>query len=171
MNQDFANSMEDTDFQLLQDFNKKVLKLEELGRTAHKHYTDASGITTDGRSLNIELKYRVMNYDNLAISASTTQGNSYTADTLYIEAHKCGDLLLDYICNKQIPLYINFLSDDTVILYNLTTLKNRPKKVTKKIYSKLYQGFELAEREELKLDDAWIYKKENNKYKLIHKPC
>ena len=97
-------------------------------------------------------------------------GETYTADTLYIEAHKAGDLFLDYICDEKIPIYINFLNDDIVILYNLSRLKHRPTEVAKRIHSKLYQGFELAKREELSLEDAWIYKKENNVYKLIKRP-
>lgn len=165
MNKEFANEKEKKDYQLLEDFNK-VLKLIELGRCPEKHTTDASGYTTDGRLINIELKMRNMILtNNMTLSAKT-----YTADTLYIEAHKAGDMLFDYVIDKQIPLYINFLQDGTVILYNLSTLKHRPKKVAKRIYSELYQAFELAKREELRLEDAWIYKKENNDYKLIYKP-
>lgn len=165
MNKEFANEKEKKDYQLLEDFNK-VLKLIEIGRCPEKHTTDASGYTTDGRLINIELKMRNMILtNNMTLSAKT-----YTADTLYIEAHKTGDMLLDYVIDKQIPLYINFLQDGTVILYNLSTLKHRPNKVSKRIYSELYQAFELAKREELRLEDAWIYKKENNEYKLIYKP-
>ena len=141
-----------------------------MGRTPAKHTSDASGVTTDGRYLNFEIKIRNQTLVDDIISGCSTGGKIYTANTIYIETHKVGDLLLDYVCYKTVPLYINFLNDGFVILYNLLTLKHRPTKVAKRIYSKLYQGFELSKREELLLDDAWIYQKENNTYKLIKKP-
>lgn len=154
-NTNYALKREEDDYLLLKDFNS-FLKLEGLGKCPPKHTTDASGYTTDGRYINIELKQR-----DISIN---------TFNTLYIEAHKCGDMLLDYVIEKKVPLYINFLKDGYVVVYNLAELKHRPYKVAKRIYSELYQGFELAKREELRLDDAWIYKKENNEYKIIHKP-
>ena len=167
MNQDYAKQKEDEGFKLLKEFNEKVLKLKDLGRTPEKHTTDASGFTSDNKYINIELKKRNMRLtDDFKLSAET-----YTVDTLFIEAHKAGDLLLDYICYKHIPLYINFLDDDTVIVFNLSTLKHRPRKIAKKIESKLYEAFELGKREGLLLKDAYIYKKINNSYKLIHKQC
>lgn len=155
MDKEYVMTSELEDYELLQDFNK-VLKLNELGRCPDKYTTDASGYTTDGRYINVELKKRNIDID--------------TFSTIYIETHKVGDMLLDYVCEKKIPLYINFLSDGHVVVYNLAELKNRPKKVAKRIYSKLYEGFELAKREELRLDDAWIYQKNNDGYKLVHKP-
>ena len=155
MNRDYAFKKEDEDYLLLKDFNK-VLKLTELGKCPEKYTTDASGYTTDGRYLNIELKSRDIDIN--------------TFSSLFIEAHKAGDMLLDYVCEDKIPLYINFLNNGYVVLYNLSRLKHRPKKVFKKAYSKLYEGFELSKREELLVSDAWIYQKINNEYKLIHKP-
>lgn len=167
MNRDYALKSEENDYFLLDDFNRQVLHLTELGQTPKKHHTDASGYTTDGRYCNIELKYRDAKLtDDFKMSAET-----YTVDSIFIENHKVGDMLLDYVINKEIPLYINFFQDGYVALFNLSRLKHRPNKVTKKIYSKLYQGFELAKREELLLIDAWIYRKENDVYKLIRKPC
>ncbi len=155
MNKEFGKQNEKTDYELLKDFNK-TLKLTELGMTPENYHTDASGYTTDGRYINIELKRR-----NIDIN---------TYDTIFIETHKAGDMLLDYVCNKQIPLYINFLKDDYVVVFNLAELKSRPKRVCKFIRSELYDSFELAKRAELKLEDAWVYKKINNKYKLVRKP-
>ena len=169
MNNEFADMKENEGYEKLKDFNS-YLKLIELGRYPEKHTSDASGVTTDGRYLNFEIKIRNQTLINGILSGVTTDNKTYTGTTLYIEAHKVGDLLLDYICDKTIPLYINFLNDGYVVLYNLSALKHRPTKVAKRIYSKLYQGFELSKREELLLDDAWIYQKENNTYKLIKKP-
>lgn len=169
MNKEFTLKKENEDYLLLEQFND-YLNLKELGRCLEKHTTDASGYTTDGRFLNIELKKRNQTLiDNNVLSGLTTDGKPYTASTIYIEAHKAGDMLIDYICEDKIPLYINFLNG-YVVVFNLAQLKHRPNKVAKRIYSKLYEGFELAKREELRLEDAWIYKKENNAYKLIYKP-
>lgn len=165
MNQIYARESEDKVYELLKHFNS-FLGLNNLGRYAEKHTTDASGTTADGKIVNIELKQR-----NLTVLKDLTiSGTNYTADTVYIESHKVADMLLDYVCYGMIPLYINFLNDGYVVVYNLSTLKHRPAKVAKIIYSKLYQGFEMAKREELILEDAYIYKRENNEYKLIHRP-
>lgn len=166
MDREYSFKIENEDYDLLQDFNK-VLNLIDLGRTPRNHYSDASGKTTDGKMMNIEIKRRNQNLlPNLTIS-----GETYTASTIYIETHKAGSLYLDYTTNNLIPIYINFLNDGVVVLYNLLRLSKRPETVVKKIYSKLYQSYELSKREELLLQDAWIYKKdENNEYKLIYKP-
>lgn len=170
MNRDYAFKKEDEDYILLKDFNHDVLKLTELGQTERNESSDASGYTTDGRLISIELKQRNLQLSGLTLIGTTSEGKSYTADTIYLESHKLGDMLLDYLIDKKIPLYINFMQNDYVLLYNLSTLKNRPKKVCKKIYSKLYQGFELSKRQELPLKDAWIYQRINNVYKLVYKP-
>lgn len=171
MNKEFAKENEKSDFELLTQFND-YLKLVELGQCPEKWHSDASGYTRDGRYINIELKQRnQVLLKNLTISGCTKEGKSYTGRTIYAEAHKCGDMLLDYCCEQKEPLYINFLLNDVVIVFNLAKLRYRPTKVSKRIYSSLYEGFELAKREELLLEDAFIYKKdENNEYKLIHRP-
>lgn len=171
MNKEYTLKKENQDYFLLEQFNE-FLNLQELGRCPEKHTTDASGYTVDGRLLNIELKQRNQTLINnfTVLSGLTTEGKTYTANTIFIEAHKAGDLYLDYVCEDKIPMYINFLNDGYVIVYNLARLKHRPTKIAKRIYSHLYDGFELAKREELRLEDAWIYKKENNAYKLVHKP-
>ena len=169
MDNKFASMKEDEDYALMEDFNA-YLNLQDLGRCMEKHTTDASGYTTDGRSVNIELKRRNQTLTSDGrISGLTTESKPYTADTMYIEAHKVGDMLLDYVCEDKIPMYINFLNDGYVVIFNLSRLSRRPTKVGRRIYSKLYQGFELAKREELSMDDAWIYKKENNGYKMIRR--
>lgn len=170
MNRDYAFKKEDEDYILLKDFNHDVLKLTELGQTERNESSDATGYTTDGRFINIELKSRDQYLSGSSFLIGAVNEKPYTADTIYLESHKAGDLLLDYVVDKKIPLYINFMKNGYVILFNLSQLKHRPKKVCKKIYSKLYQGFELAKREELPLKDAWIYQRINNKYKLIQKP-
>lgn len=170
MDRNYAFKIEDEDYELLESFND-VLKLEQMGRCPRNYHTDASGITSDGKEINIELKRRNQTLSGLTIMGVTSANKPYTASTIYIETHKCGDMLLDYVCENKVPMYINFLNDGYVIVHNLSQLKTRPAKVGKKIYSKLYEGFEISKRNELQLDDAWIYKKdENNKYQLVYKP-
>ncbi len=154
MNETYAINTEQQDYEKLQDLNR-LLKIRELGKRPDKDTTDASGYTQDGQEVNIELKSR-----NIGIN---------TFKTIYIENHKVADMLLDYIIDHKIPLYINFLNDDYVVIFNLAKLRHRPRKVNKRIWSELYQAFEMAKREELRLEDAWIYQKQNDKYLLIKK--
>lgn len=164
-NKEFADRFEEEDFKLLEDFNQ-VLNLKELGQCPYSHHSDASGITTDGKVISIELKRREQNLlDNVTIS-----GKTYTASTLYIETHKVGSMLMDYVYCGITPLYINFLNDGVVVVHNLVKLSKIPNSVCKKIYSNLYQSFELSKRLELPLMDAWIYRKEADGFKIISKP-
>ena len=156
MNSEYGLKNEEKDYILLKEFNEKVLKLNKLGQTPKHHHSDASGLTKDGQHINIELKYRNINI------------NTYS--TIYIESHKIADILLDYVCDGKIPLYVNFLQDDHVVVFNLAKLKHRPKTVCKYIKSQLYDSFELAKRQELNMQDAYIYELKNNEYKLIQRP-
>lgn len=170
MNRDYALKNEEKDYLLMERFNE-VLKLRDLGRTESKHHSDATGYTTDGRFINIELKSRHLNLlDDWTLSGANHTEKAYTANTLYIESHKMADLLLDYVIDNKIPLYINFVNDDIVIVHNLSLLKQRPKTVTKRISSKLYQGFEMGKRMELPISEAYIYKRIENNWHQIHKP-
>lgn len=175
MNSKYADEKEKQGYELFEEFNPSTLKLNELSQTPKKHHSDASGYTTDGRIANLEFKIRNINLiiddDSIAISGCSQNGKTYTGNTLYIETHKAGSLLLDYVYEKRIPLYINFLQNDYVVIHNLTLLSGRPETTNRTIKSTLYDSFEIGKREELKLSDAWIYKKQNNVYKLIYRPC
>lgn len=159
MDKTFVNKMENEDFKRFQDFNK-YLKLTQIGRCPEKYHADASGITKDGKVCLVELKARKQVYDNGIISGCTLSGSSYTASTLYIESHKYADLMLDYICEGKEPIFANFL-ENAVVIFNLRKLTVRPKKIAKRIFSRLYNSFEIADREELSLSDAFIYTKNN----------
>lgn len=169
MDKYFAQEKEKNGFEKLLDFNSK-LHLQEVAQTPTGAYSDASGITADLRLVNIENKIRNQVYIDNHISGLTKENKSYTANTIYIEAHKIADLLLDWVAEKKEPLYINYLNDDVVIVFNLSRLGHRPKKTHRRIFSKLYQSFEVADREELELADAYIYQKINGTYKLISRP-
>ena len=170
MDRKYAEEYEDKGFSLLEELNNDILRLQDLGRCPKAHTTDASGHSVVGE-VNIEIKCRDMTLleDLSTITACTKDGRTYSADTIFIETHKCGDMLLDYVCEGKIPLYVNFLNEYCIV-YNLSRLKHRPKKVQRRIYSTLYDGFELSKRQELRVSDAYIYKKGNDGYKLVRRP-
>lgn len=145
MNTEYAITNEENDFNLLLQFNQK-LKLKELGRTPQKYPTDASGYTQDNKYVELELKRRFINIDAF--------------DTLFIEPYKLQCMTMD---KKMIPLYVNFLDNDIIVIFNLSKIKN-PKKTQHNIPSKLYERIKQSNRYELPIKQAWIYKKENNTY-------
>lgn len=157
MNKQFFENNENNGWKSLLEFNDK-LKLDKLGRTPTCHYYDASGYTSTGDYVAIEIKKRNQTYSNGLLSGLTSNNTTYTADTIYIEAHKIASMLLDAKINGSVPLYVNFLNDDTVIVFNLLKLNKMPNRVSKKIYSKGYQRQENDSRFELPLTEAFIYK-------------
>lgn len=154
MNQKYADINEYQDYELMKDFNT-LLQLNQLGQTPYAHSYDASGYTKDNKYTSIELKRRYVSV--------------LTYPSLIIEGHKLLALLTGFIYSQEIPLYINFMND-AVVVFNLSKLKTKPKLIEKKIKSKLYQAYDVAERYELQMTDAWIYRKEGDRYKLIQRP-
>ena len=150
MNEGYARKSEEACFKLLLDFNSK-LKLNDLEQLEERSTFDASGHTEDGRYIELELKRRFINHD--------------TYDTIIIEPYK-----LQYANEHQdaIELYVNFTNDECAIVFNLHNVGN----VTKSQYditSGLYERTKPSNRYELPVEQAWIYKKINGKYKLIQK--
>ena len=171
MQSNYFSENEEVDWKKLEEFNEKTHLFDHLKPTEVKHHTDGTGYTTnkfgETRYFNIELKNRNLNLlDNGKISGCTEKGHVYIEDTIFIESHKAADLLLDRI-NGLIPLYVNFLSDGHVVIYNLNNLRYRPKKSGNlNIKSKGYNKFEVAKRQGLYIEDAAIYDKD---FKLIKK--
>lgn len=155
MNQRYADINEYQDYELMKDFNS-LLQLNELGQTPYAHSYDASGYTKDSQYTSIELKRRY-------VSVSTYP-------SLIIEGHKLLALLTGFIYENKTPLYINFMNDEVVVVFNLSKLKTPPKLIEKKIKSQLYQAYDVAERYELQMTDAWIYRKDGDRYRLIQRP-
>lgn len=154
MEQFDVKKQEADDYKLLQEFNEQVFKLKELGRReGNANPIDASGLTKDNQVVNMELKARNCNIN--------------TYDTLMLETHKGYTLLDEYIKHKRIPLYINFMQDGNVAVFNLLKAEGYMKRET--THSKLYGNGEYQYKQYLPLKSAWIYKKQNNKYKLIQK--
>lgn len=150
----YFEEKEEEDYKEFTKLNEDIFHLNNIGRTPKLHHTDASGLTKDGRVINIELKQRTFDMD--------------TYKTLYIDDHKCCNLLMDYVVLKFIPIYINFMTDDTAIVFNLSRLSKRPKITKQRTYSKGKQAYEFNDKQELYIENAYIYKKDNNgNYKLI----
>ena len=170
MKQEFFNENEEKDFEKLKVFNQATGIFDEIGQTNHKYHTDATATTTnklgETRYWNIELKDRNLNLmEDGRISGATDKGTFYDY-TILIESHKVADMLLDMI-NGLTPLYVNFLSDGHILIFNLANLKKRPQKTgVMNIRSKGYQKFEIAKREGLFISDAAVYDKN---FKLIKK--
>ena len=168
-NEQYMKNMENTDFQLLEDFNEKKLKLKNLGRTTTMSSTDASGHTKDNKTVNIELKKRELDMIHTD-SGWKIKGNGFTASTIIIEGHKAASMYFAYSSKKQVPAYINFLKNGYVVLFDLTKLSYEVKETKEqKIKSKGYGQIEIGRRFKLDLKDAWIFQKVNDKYKTLQK--
>ena len=157
MNKNYFEQKENENWKLLLDFNEHTHVFDEIGRMPQYYHTDATGSTInkfgEERKFNIELKMR----DVTLLKSGKFQGDKFNENTLFIESHKIADLLLDTIIGYE-GLYINFLNNNVVVIYNVGKLKVRPKLEKKRIPSKGYQGFEMGFREGLHIKDAAIYK-------------
>ena len=109
------------------------------------------GYTKDNKYIEIELKRRNINI--------------HTFKTIIIEPYK-----LQYAKEHadSIQLYVNFTNDDYIIVFNLHKITNIQKRQYN-IPSKLYERVKTSFRYELPIQNAWIYKKQNNVYKCVKK--
>lgn len=158
MDKFFFESNEIIDYDKLVKFNNETHIFDNIGQTPSKHYFDASGNTYD-RCFSIELKSRnITLLDDGSISGCTNDGRTYTDKGIIIEAHKLADLVVEGMFGHE-PLYINFLEDDTVLIFNLSKIRHKPsRKANMKISSRGYGYMELGHRHFLNINDAAIYK-------------
>lgn len=165
MENNYFQENETNDLKKLIELNEKAHIFVSITPSKEKHHTDATGYSAD-RRFNIELKNRnqVLLNDG-RISGCSQQGKDYIDDTVFIEDHKLSDMILDWLCYGLEPLYINFLANGWVLIYNISKLSIRPKKyLNMKINSKGYRSMEFGNRQGLYLKDAAIY---DNNYNLI----
>lgn len=157
MDKDYFEQKENENWKLLCDFNEHTHLFDEIGRMPQYHHCDASGQTTnklgETRKFNLELKTR----DVTLTQSGKFMNDKFNENTLYIESHKVADLLLDQVIDYE-GLYVNFLNNNVVVIFNVGKLSVRPKLEKKRIPSKGYQGFEMGFREGLYIKDAAIYK-------------
>lgn len=162
MDNKYFKESEDKCWNKLLQFNEEYSIFNEVERAVDKWHSDGTGETVnklgEKRKFNLELKTRnQILLDNGIVSGSTDKGG-YTGDTIMIESHKIADLLLDAIDGLE-PLYINFLLDGSVLVFNLNRLTKRPKKSDNmNIKSRGYEKFEMAKRQYLYIVDAAIYR-------------
>ena len=165
-NQKYFDENEKNDWKKLEEFNNKTHVFTHIKQAECKHHTDGTGYTVNGlgeyRYWNIELKNRNLNLlDDGRISGETKNGE-FIDDTIFIESHKAADMLFDSI-NGLEPIYLNFLTDGNVLIFNLNKLTKRPKKTgNMTIKSNGYNKFEIAKRQGLYIVDAAIYDKDYN---------
>ena len=162
MDKTYFETKENENWKLLCEFNEHTNLFDKIGRMHEYYHSDATGQTTnklgETRKFNLELKTR-----NVTLTKSGNfMGDKFNENTLFIESHKIADLLLDQVIGYE-GLYVNFLNNNVVVIYNVGKLSVRPKLEKKRIQSRGYQGFEIAFREGLHIKDAAIYKD----YKLV----
>lgn len=169
MSKNFYSVEELKDWELLKLFNDKI-NLTKLGQTPKKWYFDASGYTHLNQYTEIELKNRQgVLTDNPNIVEFTKKNKStYTATTVYIEPQHYARMIDDFRYDGVVPLYINFLADGSVIVWNLATLKKKPEwKYVTHIWDEGKKEYKDEWRILLELEEAFIYDCNNN---LIKKP-
>lgn len=147
--------MEDRGFALLTALNAEKHWFSSLTRLGDGYYADASGITSDMRKVIIEVKTREMVMSGGVMTDSKDPSKTY--NSVMIEGHKMTDLILDSI-SGYLPLYINFLADGSVIIFNMSNLKTRPVTSKTRIYSKAAAKFDISARYLLDMSDAIITK-------------
>lgn len=153
----YFETNEKNDLQMLYEFNYVTKLFDSITPTEEKSQIDATA-KRKNREFSIEIKHRYINLEKY--------------QTIMIEPYKYLELKLEKEFNGKDGLYINFLADGSVVIFNISKLKTRPHFTIHNIRSEGYEVNQLQERRyHLNLKDAAIYKKENNNYKLIQKPC
>lgn len=160
-NEQFANKMEEWDFNVLKKLNEDAGMMEHLVKLPTKHCADASGTTKLNSKVLIELKARsedILKYGDL-----------------FIESKKVAYLLLEHLIDGFIPLYINFIGDtigklpEKIIIYKMHRLSCFNYYPAVKTWTELYQKFEYNERFGLKLSDGVVFcLNKDGKYVLMN---
>lgn len=141
---DYFETNEKQDLQLLYEFNYNTKLFQSIKPTEEKSQIDA--IATKGkREFAIEIKHRYINLEKYK--------------SIMIEDYKLAAMMLEYTINKREPLYVNFLADGTVVIFNLIKLSTMPKMRITDIKSEGYDKMQCQERRYLlPIDEAVIYK-------------
>ena len=159
-NRNFYRDKEKEDWIAMQSFNS-LLSLTQLGRTPVGTFYDVSGYTKDGTMVEIELKGR-------NISLNDLNNNPVYSEGIIVEAEKISDMLFDSNIEGTIPLYINFLNDNHIVVFNFKRFKKRPQRKKIRIKNQGEGVNEKVTRYYLPLDEGIIYRKEGDKYRKIN---
>lgn len=135
---------ETNDLQMLYEFNYNEKLFDSIKPAKEKCQYDCI-CTHKNRTFAVELKHRLINLEHYK--------------TIMIEDYKFASMMLEWTINKREPLYINFLADGNVLIFNLAKLKTMPKQRITNINSKGYDKMQCQERRYLlDINDAIIYK-------------
>lgn len=161
-NDEYFNSMEKYCFETLTKLNHDQEIWETLDQLPKFHCCDASGQTSKGCKCLIELKART--------------GDTSHFNDLFIESKKVAYLLLAYITEGFIPLYINYTEckvgelPKKIWVWRLDRL-NRFKYIPSiRTWSSGYGKAENGERFSFGFDDATMYQldDETNTYLMVN---
>lgn len=151
----YAIVKEDEDTRHLIHFNDHVHFFTELNPTPHWCRYDYDATDKYGRKVLIEHKSRSPYY-NL---------DYFQEHPVYIETEKYHYLKDTASEQNAIPLYINYLKDDTVVIHPLNHFTEEPEKETPVIQNMAKQNIERVDRYLLPLDKAIIYQYDGYQYK------
>lgn len=141
---DYFKDNEKQDLQLLYEFNYANKLFTWVMPTEPKSQIDAIAMKNN-RTFAIEIKHRMIPLGRYK--------------SIMIEDYKYAELLMEYQFNSREPLYINFLHDNVVVIFNLSKLSAKPKLRIMNIKSEGYDKVQYQERRYmLDLSDAVIYK-------------
>lgn len=151
-NEDYFNESEKKCIDKLIEFNQGTgffSKLEQTGATKGKTVEgDASGYTSDGRTVLIEMKNRNINL--------------FDYETVYINAKKVAKMMLEHSIYQTIPIFVAFFKNGDVGIWNLTKLTKYKYYPLVKSYSKGYGKDEYSEQIGVYPIDAKVYGKDND---------
>ena len=144
---DYFIKNEKNDLQMLYEFNYQMKLFDSITPTKEKSQIDATA-KRKNREFAIELKHRFINLEKY--------------QSIMIEDYKLAELMLEYTVNNKSPLYINFLADGHILIFNLAKLSEKPRMRIQNIKSEGYDKMQCQERRYLlPVSEAVIYKDNN----------
>ena len=152
----YFETNEKNDLQMLYEFNYVTKLFDSITPTKEKSQIDATA-KRKNREFSIEIKHRYINLEKYS--------------SIMIEDYKLAELMLEYTVNNKEPLYVNFLADGHVLIFNLAKLSEKPRMRIQNIKSEGYDKMQCQERRYmLPIKDAVIFK-DNNLIKPMGKEC
>lgn len=152
----YFETNEKNDLEMLYEFNNKTKLFDSIKREKEKSQIDATA-RRNNREFAIELKHRFINLEKY--------------QTIMIEDYKLAEMMLEYTVNHKEPLYVNFLADGHILIFNLAKLSEKPRMRIQNIKSEGYDKMQCQERRYmLPVSEAVIYK-DNNLIKPMGKQC
>lgn len=127
----YFDRMEIEDFNKLKEINEDLKWFTKLERNTLFDRIDIEAKDRKGRSVNIELKTRIISIDKY--------------DTIYIEENKYKHMIMKWENDGEIPLYINFFNGEIVGIWDLRKFPN-PDITNVRIYNKGRQTIENVNR-------------------------